>query len=188
MFLVCGLGNPGARYDRTRHNVGFEVVDALAARYNFPNPKSEKKSVVYRGVMGDTDVLLQKPQTFMNLSGEALGALARYYRVSPERVIVVHDELDFEPGVVRLKRGGGAGGHNGLRSIIQHLSGADFIRVRVGVGKPGPGQPGADWVLSKFAPAERTAIDEAVIVACEAAVQVIDVGVVAAMNDVNRGS
>lgn len=185
MYLVCGLGNPGARYDRTRHNVGFEVVDALAHRFHFPPYKKDKKSEVARGKVGDDEVLLQKPTTYMNLSGEAVGPLARYYKIPPERVIVLHDELDFDPGTLRLKRGGGAGGHNGLKSIIQHFD-PNFLRLRIGVGKPPPGRPGADWVLSRFAPDERVAIDEALVDAMNAVISVLESGVDKTMNEINR--
>ncbi|MEM6533424.1 MAG: aminoacyl-tRNA hydrolase [Myxococcota bacterium] len=185
MYIVCGLGNPGARYERTRHNVGFEVVDELARRFHFPPFKREKKSELSRGVMGDAEVFLHKPTTYMNLSGEALGPVARYYKIAPDRVIVIHDELDFDPGVLRLKRGGGAGGHNGLKSIIQHFD-PGFLRLRMGVGKPPPGRPGADWVLSRFMPDERVLIDEAVVDTCEAVVAILEDGADKAMNTINR--
>lgn len=187
MFLVTGLGNPGARYDKTRHNVGFEVIDALAHRFHFPASKPEKKGHVSRARLGDHDVLLQKPATYMNLSGEAVGPLARYYKIPPENVIVVHDELDFEPGIVRIKKGGGAGGNNGLKSIISHFD-PGFVRIRMGVGKPPSGQEGAEHVLSKFRPEERTLVDEAIVTACDAVEAILEKGVAQAMNEFNRKS
>lgn len=187
MFLISGLGNPGARYTQTRHNVGFEVIEHLRARLNFPAFKNFKKGSVSRGLLGEHDVVLHRPATFMNLSGESVAPAARYYRIPPERVLVVHDELDFEPGVVRIKSGGGAGGNNGLRSIIQHFE-PGFVRIRVGVGKPPSGREGADHVLSAFRPAERPLIDEAIVLAGEAIEAIVIEGLSIAMNRVNRKS
>ncbi|MEL6543653.1 MAG: aminoacyl-tRNA hydrolase [Myxococcota bacterium] len=187
MFLISGLGNPGPRYERTRHNVGFEIIDALAHRFHFPPSKNEKKAHVSRARLGEHDVLLQKPTTFMNLSGEAVAPLARYYKIPPERVVVIHDELDFDPGTVRVKSGGGAGGNNGLKSIIQHFE-PGFIRIRVGVGKPPSGRDGADHVLSKFRPDERTLIDEAIVVSCDIVESLLDKGLAHTMNVFNRKS
>src|SRR5690606_3086210 len=125
MLVVVGLGNPGPQYADTRHNIGFMAVDAIAQKYGTSPWKSWRKSLVCRASCGGEDLLLVKPQTFMNLSGEAVVAATQFYNVPPGQVIVIHDELDFEPGVVRIKIGGGHGGHNGLRSIIQHI-GADY--------------------------------------------------------------
>lgn len=187
MFLISGLGNPGPRYARTRHNVGYEVIEHLHQRLNFPAFRSFKKGAVSRGAIGEHDVVLHRPSTFMNLSGESVAPTARYYRIPPERVLVVHDELDFDPGMVRIKSGGGAGGNNGLRSIIQHFD-PGFIRVRVGVGKPPSGREGADHVLSAFHPDERPLIDEAIVVAGEALEAIVTEGLSLAMNRVNRKS
>lgn len=185
MFLVVGLGNPGKDYDGTKHNVGFELVDLLARRLNAPRWKAELKAETARVKVGDEDVLLVKPQTYMNLSGESVQALAHYYKVEPAQVVVAHDELDFEPGVVKLKVGGGHGGNNGLRSIISHL-GADFVRVRIGIGKPPSADRGADWVLSRFNKASRPLIDDALIKGLEAVEAVIVKGATRAMNEANR--
>lgn len=185
MFLVVGLGNPGKDYDGTKHNVGFELVDHLARRMNAPRWKNELKAETCKVKVGDADVLLVKPQTFMNLSGESVQALAHYYKVEPAQVVVAHDELDFEPGQVRVKVGGGHGGNNGLRSIIANL-GADFVRIRIGVGKPPQADRGADWVLSRFSKANRPLIDDALIKADQAVEAVILKGAAKAMNEVNR--
>lgn len=185
MYLVSGLGNPGTRYQRTRHNVGFEIIDALAERLHAGAFKKEKKGEWARTRIGDDDVMLHRPLTFMNLSGEAVGPLARYYKIPPERLIVIHDELDFDPGIVRLKLGGGAGGNNGIKSIIQHFD-PNFVRIRVGIGKPPSGRSGADFVLSRFAPDERVLIDEAIAVGADAVESIIVDGVSDAMNRFNR--
>ena len=185
MFLVVGLGNPGKDYDGTKHNVGFELVDLLARRMSAPRWKSELKAETCKVRVGDADVLLVKPQTYMNLSGEAVQALAHYYKVAVAQVVVAHDELDFEPGVVKLKVGGGHGGNNGLRSIMAHL-GPDFVRIRIGIGKPPAAERGADWVLSRFSKANRPLIDEALVRADEAVEAIILKGVAKAMNEANR--
>ena len=185
MLLVVGLGNPGQEYERTRHNVGFEVVERLASRGAFAAWRQSGNAATSRGVMGSTDVLLVKPLTFMNRSGDAVGSLLRFYKEDVGRLIVVHDDLDFAPGAVRIKMGGGHGGHNGLRSITAHV-GAEFVRVRLGIGKPSSRQAGADHVLSTFSKAERLGIDEAIVDAVAAVEIIADKGVLAAMNQFNR--
>lgn len=185
MQLVVGLGNPGPQYDGTRHNIGFEVVDCLVARHRFDAPRSAKNALVSKGRIRGQDVLLVKPQTYMNRSGDSVGALARYYKVEPGEVIVVHDELDFVPGEVRLKPNGGAGGHNGLRSLIEHI-GKEFPRIRMGVGKPSSAAQGADYVLSRFDKGSRVAMDEALVLACDAVEAILADGLAAAMNRFNQ--
>jgi len=147
--LLVGLGNPGDRYVDTRHNVGFRFLDALAQREGIrfndsPRFRAETATHSWSG----QKVLLAKPLTFMNNSGEAIGAIARYHQIPPENVIVVYDDLDLAPGKLRLKKGGGHGGHNGLRSLNQHLENSDYIRVKVGIGRPEHGTV-TDWVLGK---------------------------------------
>ncbi len=186
MFLVVGLGNPGREYEGTRHNVGFAVVDALQGERGFSAWKTSGNAQVARGKMGSQDVLLVKPTTYMNLSGDAVGSLMRFYKVSEGELVVIHDELDFDPGLVRVKVGGGHGGHNGLRSIMSHC-GRDFTRVRLGVGKPPGGKDqGANWVLGHFDKRERVLVDEALALAGRAVEAVVDKGVQAAMNEFNK--
>jgi PTH1 family peptidyl-tRNA hydrolase len=185
MHLVVGLGNPGREYEKTRHNVGFEVIDTLSGVGSFGGFKTQANARVAKGTIGGNEVLLVKPMTFMNLSGDAVGNLLRYYKLGPEALVVVHDELDFEPGVVRVKIGGGHGGHNGLKSIITHVS-RDFTRVRVGVGKPPNREAGADHVLSGFDKKERALVDEAVALAVKAVKTILSEGLPAAMNEFNR--
>lgn len=183
MLVVVGLGNPGAKYDGTRHNVGFEAVDLLAQRFGFAPYKGWKSSLLSRGKVSGSDVLVLKPQTYMNLSGDAVGAAVRYYRCEPTDVIVIHDELDFEPGELRLKVGGGHGGHNGLRSIMDHI-GRDFTRIRVGIGKP-PRGLGSDFVLSRFDKTSRVLVDEALEDIVDAIDTIVLKGVRGAMNTFN---
>lgn len=185
MFVVVGLGNPGSRYEKTRHNVGFRVIDHLLERHGFPTLRRQKRANVSRGAVGDRAVLLAKPETYMNLSGEAVVGLLSYYKVEPANLVVVHDELDFEPGCVRVKNGGGHGGHNGLRSIVSHI-GPDFVRVRMGIGKPPPNCDGADYVLGRVDKASKPLIDEAVVTAADAVESIIHDSVQTAMNRFNR--
>ncbi len=186
MAFVVGLGNPGREYQGTRHNVGYEVVDALAHKHRFPADREFKGALVSRGRIGGYEVMLIKPTTYMNLSGDAVGAIVRFYKQDDREVIVAHDDLDFDPGQVRVKRGGGHGGHRGLRSIVNHL-GRDFTRVRVGIGKPEHQDfDGADWVLSRFDSATRGQIDDAVEAASRAVEMIVTDGVQKAMNVFNR--
>ena len=149
--IIVGLGNPGAKYERTRHNAGFMAIDYIAERLGVRIDRAKFHSLVAEAKMGTHRVLLMKPETFMNNSGEAIGAAAKFYKIAPERVIVLHDEISFDVGVMRIRRRGSAGGHNGLKSIIAHLSSEEFPRVKIGVGKkPSPEYDLVNWVLGRF--------------------------------------
>ncbi len=152
-LLVAGLGNPGREYDRTRHNAGWLVLDELARRHG-GSWRSKFSGSLSEVRVGDARVALLKPETYMNESGRSLGAAARFFKVEPEHVLVVHDDVDLATGRLQARAGGGLAGHNGLRSLAQHLGSQDFLRLRIGVGRPGRGDPRsvADWVLSPFAP------------------------------------
>ena len=152
-LLVAGLGNPGREYERTRHNAGWLVLDELAQRHG-GSWRSKFSGSLSEVRLGDARVALLKPETYMNESGRSLGAAARFFKVEPEQVLVVHDDVDLETGRLQARAGGGLAGHNGLRSLAHHLGSQDFLRVRIGVGRPGRGDPRsvADWVLSAFAP------------------------------------
>ena len=160
--LIVGLGNPGADYVDTRHNAGFWLLDEIAAelglsfRFEKRFNAEECKFKAY-----GRDVFLQKPQTFMNRSGQPVAALARYYKIAPEEILVIHDELDLSPGTNRIKQAGGHGGHNGLRDIINHLGSRDFFRIRVGIGHPGDSNQVVDYVLHKPSVADLAAIETA---------------------------
>jgi peptidyl-tRNA hydrolase, PTH1 family len=149
MRLVVGLGNPGLRYAKNRHNIGFVAIDAIARRYGFPAFRDRFKGELSEGVIGGARRLLLKPQTFMNASGEAALAAASFYKIPPSEIVVIHDEIDLRPGKLRVKRGGGSAGHNGLRSI-DALLGADYWRVRLGVGHPGVKELVQPYVLQNF--------------------------------------
>jgi peptidyl-tRNA hydrolase, PTH1 family len=150
MRLVVGLGNPGSRYVRNRHNVGFMAVDAIARRHRFPAFRNRFKGELAEAPIANERRLLLKPQTFMNASGEAVAAAARFFKIDPENIVVIHDEIDLRPGKLRVKRGGGNAGHNGLRSI-DPLIGSDYWRVRIGVGHPGIKELVQPYVLQNFA-------------------------------------
>jgi PTH1 family peptidyl-tRNA hydrolase len=184
--LVVGVGNPGSEYERTRHNVGFEVIDALAVLSKTTLKAGRDKCLLAEVHDGALHYLLVKPMTFVNNTGQAVGPLARRYGISEvERVIVVHDELDLPPGSVRVKVGGGLAGHNGLRSITQHLKSQDFVRVRIGVGKPASKERGADHVLGRVPVSERQLLDDAVQRATDAVLLVVRHGADTAMQQVN---
>lgn len=152
--LIAGLGNPGPKYVGNRHNVGFMVVDELARRWGAPSFRDKFKGEFAKVAVGGDDVVLLKPMTFMNLSGESVQAAMRFFKVPLGQVICVHDELDLEFGVVRLKVGGGTAGHNGLRSMVEHCGGPEFVRCRMGIGRPQRGRP-EHYVLSDFNSLER---------------------------------
>ena len=159
--IVVGLGNPGRQYEGTRHNIGWRALDAAAEAWGGKIVKSKHKALTDTGTVNGKKVLLMKPQTFMNASGEAVGDAAKFYKVAPQNVIVLSDDIALAPGVLRIRKTGSAGGHNGLKSIIAHLGSQDFLRLRIGVGeKPHPEYDLADWVLGKFSPADNKIIDE----------------------------
>jgi len=182
-YLIVGLGNPGLEYERTRHNVGFWAVDDLHCRLKC-SPWKGKFGGQY-AKSDDGFVFLLKPQTYMNKSGEPTKQLAHFFKIATDHVIVIHDELDFEPGMVKLKVGGGAGGHNGLRSLISCI-GADFVRVRLGIGKPKSSDQGADHVLSAPSKLDMQVLESAAKTSADAALSVVTNGVKLAMNQVNR--
>ncbi|MFO0388715.1 MAG: aminoacyl-tRNA hydrolase [Alphaproteobacteria bacterium] len=158
-FLLIGLGNPGTRYAHNRHNIGFMAVDAIAKKHSFSTWSQKFQGQCSEGKIGGHRVFLLKPQTFMNLSGESAGALARFYKIPLENIIVLHDELDLPLAKVRVKLGGGNGGHNGLKSLDAHL-GADYWRVRMGIGHPGDKDLVSPYVLSDFTKEEMPAVEK----------------------------
>src|ERR1041384_6104229 len=159
MRLIVGLGNPGARYARNRHNVGYMAVDAIARRYGVPAFRSRFKGELAEGVIAGARRLLLRPETFMNASGESVLAAMSFYKIPPGEIVVIHDELDLRPGKVRVKRGGGSAGHNGLRSI-DAMIGADYWRVRIGIGHPGIKEMVPPDGLQNFPPGQTRLIEK----------------------------
>ncbi|MBF5042634.1 aminoacyl-tRNA hydrolase [Aggregicoccus sp. 17bor-14] len=189
MKLICGLGNPGREYERHRHNVGFMVVDLLLGRARASLSQGKFEAHVGQGSLGGEKVLFVLPQTFMNLSGRSVAAAARFYKIAPEDVLVIHDELDLPFGRLQLKAGGGAGGHNGLRSITQLLGTDGYHRLRFGIDKPqGPNakERVAGYVLSNFDDGERRSLEDGLYRAADAAEAWTRDGLASAMNQFNR--
>ena len=185
-LLVVGLGNPGPTYAKTRHNVGFMVADVLAARLGAPFKVHKRSGAeVVTGRLGGRPVVLAKPRTYMNESGRQVGPLAKFYSVAPGDVIVIHDELDIDFGRIRLKIGGGEGGHNGLRSVVSALGSKDFQRVRIGMGRPRGRQDPAAFVLQPFNAAERAEVPTIVEQAADATDILVQLGLEPAQNVVH---
>lgn len=184
--LVVGLGNPGRSYAGTRHNLGFEVVDALAAEHKIPVRTEEGWTLLGRGAIDGHPVILAKPQTYVNLSGIAVVDLCKHYGVNPRDLIVIHDDLDLPVGALRIRTRGGHGGHKGIQSILESLGTDLFIRVKIGIGRPPKGVDPADYVLSPIPPEEAPLLQEAVHRAAEAVTVILTRGVEAAMNRFNQ--
>lgn len=185
-WLIVGLGNPGDKYDGTRHNAGFLAVDALADKGQFRISRVKFKALTAQAEVGGQGALVMKPTTYMNLSGEAVGEAARFYHIPPAQVLVISDDVDLPLGKLRIRTGGSAGGHNGLKSIIQHLGTDQFPRIKIGVGgKPHPDYDMADWVLGRLQGEDRMVLDEAAERAAEAAACLLKDGPQKAMNRFN---
>jgi PTH1 family peptidyl-tRNA hydrolase len=194
--LIVGLGNPGHKYEKSRHNLGFLCVNRLARDYTIRMNKSQGKARTGKGKIGGNEVLLARPQTYMNLSGESVKLLLNKTHTGPEELIVIHDDLDLPVGKIRVRFGGGSGGHKGINSIFQETGSRDFYRVRIGIGRPlrfkdkGEIQEDdvIDYVLSNFSPDEKKIIEKSIPLAGEAAVSLITEGLTATMNKYNSNS
>jgi PTH1 family peptidyl-tRNA hydrolase len=186
MYIIVGLGNPGKKYEGTRHNMGFDVIDRLVYKNNIPCSGSKFHSVYGTGVIGTEKVVLAKPLTYMNLSGTAVRELVDFYKIDPEsELIVISDDVDLEPGRLRIRKQGSAGGQNGLRHIVQCLGTQKFIRIRVGTGSKPEGWELADWVLSRFTMDDRALVDDAIVRAADAVAAICTDGIDKAMNVYN---
>jgi len=186
MHLIVGLGNPGDKYDHTRHNVGFDVVSILADKLGIQTAKRKGNALVMEGFIGTEKVILCKPQTYMNLSGAAVSELMEFYKLDPDRLLVIYDDTDIPQGWIRIRRTGSAGTHNGMRSIVACIDTEAFPRLRVGIGKRLPDYDLADWVLSRYnTPEERQIAYDAYCKAADAAVTWVRDGIEAAMRGFN---
>jgi PTH1 family peptidyl-tRNA hydrolase len=186
MLMVVGLGNPGDKYDKTRHNIGFMFLDYLAREVGVEFKESRWEAMVAKANLESGPSLLVKPQTFMNLSGRAVARIAAYHKIEPGQILVVHDDLDLEPGRLKIVQDRGPGGHNGIRSVIEHLGTRQFIRFRIGIGRPPEFMSSADFVLSRFNDAERKLIDQGFAEMAKAVTMIDRQGASAAMNFFNR--
>jgi len=186
LFLIIGLGNPGSRYDNTRHNVGFDTIDLLSDKYNIKVNKLKHKALTGDGVIEGKRVILVKPQTYMNLSGESVRDLVEWYKVPLSNTILIYDDIDIALGKIRVRPKGSSGTHNGMKSVIYQIQSEEFPRIRVGIGKPPEGWDLVDYVLGKFSDEERKIVDESIAKAAGAAVEIIKSGVDRAMNLYNR--
>lgn len=187
MFLIVGLGNPTKQYEKTRHNIGFDVMDALADKYNISISENKHKALCGKGVIEGMKVVLAKPQTYMNLSGESVAELVNYYKLDPEsELIVVFDDISLEPGNIRIRKRGSAGGHNGIKNIIANLGSSVFPRIKVGDGEKPKGYDLADYVLGKFSKEDRVLMEEGYDLACEASALIMQGAIDQAMNEYNQ--
>lgn len=186
LHVIVGLGNPGTRYDNTRHNVGFDALDLLATKHNISVSKLKFKALYGEGTIEGQRVLLVKPQTFMNLSGESVRDIVDWYKIPMSRLVVIYDDVDLAPGKVRVRPKGSAGTHNGMRNIIYLLQKDDFPRVRIGIGRAPANWDLADYVLSKYSAEDRKTANEGITKAAEAVAELIKADVESAMNKYNK--
>ena len=185
MYIIAGLGNPGKEYAGSRHNVGFMTLDELADRYNIDVREKAHKALIGKGMIEGNKVILVKPQTYMNLSGESIRSVMDYYKTEPSEFIVIYDDISLEPGQIRIRKKGSAGGHNGIKNIIAHLGTQEFPRIKVGVGNKPPRMDLADYVLGRFPKEERGLMEDAFKEAAEAVEVLVKEGAGIAMNRFN---
>ena len=187
MYIIVGLGNPDKKYQGTRHNVGFDVIDAIAEKYNIAVDTRKHLAYVGKGAIEGQKVLLVKPQTYMNLSGESVRSAVDFYKADPEtEVLIIFDDVSLDVGQLRIRKKGSAGGHNGIKSIISHLGTSNFPRIKVGVGEKPKGYDLADYVLGKFSKAEQEIMQDGYKQATEAVALIVQDNMEKAMNDFNK--
>lgn len=187
MFIIAGLGNPDEKYQGTRHNVGFDVIDLLAEKYNISVDTRKHRAYIGKGMIKGQKVILAKPQTYMNLSGESIRSLVEYYKIDPEEeLLVIFDDISLDVGQLRIRKKGSAGGHNGIKSIIAHLGTSGFSRIKVGVGEKPKGYDLADYVLGRFSKGERELMKEGYENAVEAVSLIVQDEMEQAMNEYNK--
>lgn len=187
MYIIAGLGNPTSQYEGTRHNAGFDVIDVIAEKYNISVDGKKNRAYIGKGMIEGQKVILAKPQTYMNLSGESIRGLVDYFKVDEEQeLLIIYDDISLPPGQIRIRKKGSAGGHNGMKSIIQHLGTDVFMRIKIGVGEKTKKYDLADYVLSHFTKEEREEMKEGYEKSAEAAAMILRGDVEAAMNEYNR--
>ena len=186
MYIIVGLGNPDDKYAKTRHNIGYDTIDYLADKYNIAMDFMKHKAVCGKGIIAGEKVILAKPITYMNLSGESVRELVDYYKIDEDELIVIYDDIDLDVGHVRLRRKGSAGGHNGIKNIIAHLGTEEFARIKIGVGAKPKGWDLVDHVLGRFSDEERVEVEKAIAKAADACVTLIEHDMTYAMNEYNK--
>ena len=187
MYIIVGLGNPTRQYEGTKHNVGFDTIDYLIDEYQIPSSGAGHKALFGKGMIAGQKVIVAKPMTYMNLSGESVRELVNYYKVDPEsELIVVYDDISLAPGQIRIRKKGSAGGHNGIKNIIANLGSSVFPRIKVGVGEKPKGYDLADYVLGKFSKEDRVLMEEGYDLACEASALIMQGAIDQAMNEYNQ--
>ena len=185
MFLIAGLGNPEEDYSNTRHNMGFDTINKLALQYNIELDKKKYKGLCGKGIIENEKVILLKPQTFMNLSGESIKEAMNFYKVRSENLIVVYDDIDIEPGIIKIRKKGGSGGHNGMKSVISEIKCENFPRIRIGIGKPERKGQLIEYVIGSVSEADRKILDSATTKGKDAIIEILKNGVDIAMNKFN---
>jgi PTH1 family peptidyl-tRNA hydrolase len=185
LFIIIGLGNPGKKYENTRHNVGFDTVELLSRRHGITITKLKHKALLGDGKISGKRVILVKPQTFMNLSGESVREILEWYKVPVKNIIIIYDDIDLPAGKLRLRPKGSAGTHNGMRSVIYQIESDEFPRIRIGVGGPPEGWELADYVLSKLSGEDKKKVEEAIVYAADAVEEIVKSGIDVAMNKFN---
>ncbi len=184
MYVIAGLGNPGKAYEKTRHNMGFQVLDRLAEEHDIRIRKLKSRALIGEGFISGQKVLLVKPQTYMNNSGESLGEILRYYHLQPEQLLVIYDDMDLQTGTIRIRKKGGPGSHNGMKSVISHVHSQEFPRIRVGIGSSGQ-EDWKDFVLHEVSSKDAGLLSEAIDNASRAVAVILDQGIDIAMNRFN---
>ena len=185
MYIIVGLGNPGDKYEKTRHNVGFNVIDLLAKEYSIDVSKIKHKALIGEGRVGTEKVILVKPMTYMNLSGESVKEVAEFYNLKPEEIIVIYDDMDIEKGHIKIRKKGGAGSHNGMKSVVEELQSTDFARIRVGIGQPEFKSDMINYVIGKVPQEEQEILQQGVEKAAKAVEEILKNGIDIAMNKFN---
>lgn len=185
MYLIIGLGNPEPEYSRTRHNMGFDVINKLSEKYSIDVKKEKFDGLYGNGIIENEKVILVKPQTYMNLSGEAIAQYANFYKVNPENIIVIYDDIDIETGVVKIRKKGGPGTHNGMKSVVHELNTTEFPRIRVGTGSKENITDLINYVISKVSQEEYKELEQGIDKAAEAVVEILKIGIDNAMNRLN---
>ena len=186
MYLIVGLGNPESDYSKTRHNMGFNVINKISEKYGIEVNKNKFKGLVGNGMIEGEKVILLKPQTFMNLSGESVIEAMNFYKITEEELIIIYDDIDIEPGNIRIRRNGSAGTHNGMKSIVENLKTENFCRVRVGIGKPTGHTDMISYVIGHIPEEDAKMLDEGTTIAKDAVIEIIKNGIDSAMNKFNK--